>query len=1555
MSNLIRETADSNDTRELPSENGPRGVEPASPPISSGGLTVPGEGTLQQGLAQAQSTTTSLLGDELSTPTGVGEADLTPVPVGNPLADPSTYSDAFTREAQDRASALQGIQGYVPTFAGQDYSLPELELPRQNALAPLQPDLFRKGGTNRGEKLGPGTGVYYGPAFPGEAGVPKPEEFQQFGPQIDTEIARLRERGLRTTTGGNVAQQGARGIGGLLGLGRRAVTGLFRGANRAGEVALGEDNEQRGFLGRAIKDLSDVSIGGSLAVLLNKDARRAFTSEFGQEFTNLGANEQETIRQLTPTNGAGNAGKSGPLSGDFGEYGTSWLGGVQYVLDGLGNQVRAEAATRKEIAALGDVDFTGLNRQQRRAAVTARIAQEGEIRRRNARAAWMGKDFSFLNPDSPITVFDKDAPKSWRTPFKVVGGIVLDTVTGPDPGDIIGAFRRPAGKAADALGAAAKNAPTSPTTGGALVRRPQQGIVPAEPGGVLDRINIEARPYPVGLPPSPRGGELARRTPGSSSLARDVIELDPYPVPKRLAQGRRLPAAPNQNLLPGTAPTRALPPGGGLDVTSLVTLPRTSPSLDAIRVVPDVSGLGKVDRSPALPRPVRQSFEVIDFLENPGELPLLDLNTGRITKVVEPDTVTVRPTGSEVLDLDADVARTPTDFPQDELVAELVDGTPDARRVDAPAPELDPADSQVTREVNDFPQDELVEDALRGTSEAQQAPSPTRQVETPTEQVDELVARRVDDGVTRELDDFPSDELIAQAVQDEFTLQVRANRELAGVGDVDFPRKVLTHAEAAGTVVTTNKGALVRADEVAQAAQRKLQDVEFKQARVRELGDDAAADALQAAAQGVRDSVKARPLREVRPNQSRPSNVSPVLTPDEVDELVPPVTVRQVTPVRRANQAVQELRTADLLQQAFDLKAIERTNLVRRSSADLEALARFMNHWTSVEPPSWADLKVLHNRHGLYATNGPALNARALNRAVEDGVRRIQQVEPNELLGVVGQSTVVRATPQVMGNKFNRAAFNLQEQIGAGTTGKLVRGEPLTDSEFFKVIDTWTSSGGRSSERRNLNALFGPGGYRPTPNQVESLKARYGELPRAEFNKLPKKLRDLVNDPVPAAARALEDATEKVVRVGDELLPVRDAEAIRAGAIPPELRNASDELVVRQAQVRQQAVDVRQSIVELESDLSQVQRQQGELYQELVALPELEPRSVMDGTWEGGRLNEKVADTVAALDEPVVRKFDDYAGPTTTLDGDDWFHGSAYAGGFDSPAAFRPGAASPLRGATPPGFMVLSNDTRLAEALAKGRVPENVPVTDLVVSPAVDKVYPTPQVVLDGNLPLESSDLQNLTLALVEATPQAQRQEVLDLLRSAKLDQAPLGRVITRLQDAWAKANPGAQIDDALFANLALGYKRYVGSVGDAVQLDLPGGRQVLLMPDPGVVGTNHIRTTVDELSPSDLALHRTYADEVLAEPGTQVAQVLNTNNRHQYALESAEELSQEIAKQNRELGRVLTEDNRLKTQAQELADQVRETRRAQVEAEQTKRIQAEYDQIDERAKPNCL
>ena len=1741
---LINETLENNDRRELPSETGPRGVDTSGPLDGPGGLKVRSEAELQQTVQGQESDIERLLNGEVGTPGDVPEPNLTPMPTGNPLMDPGTYSDAFTREAQDRASAVQGIQGYVPTYAGSTYDVPD-STPNIGGVG-----YDRSAFLNRAEQAqtpAPApVGMYT------EDGVLVPEEFEQYIPYINSELSAQRARGLNTRPTRNVTEQSAQGVAGLLGLGTRAVRGLFKGADRAGELVGGEDDESRGFFGRLAKDAKDLALGSSpLAAMLNPEYRKAFVEGFGSEFQNLSARNQEAIRQLSPTNGAGNAGKDGPLSGDFGEYGTGLLGGLNYTLDGLGNQFRANIAARRETGVL----FNPVFNQE----LKNRLS---EAARRNARAAWMGKDFSFLNPDGPNSVFNKDAPRTWsKTPFKVVGGVFLDTVTGPDPFDIIAGLRRSAGGAQDGVTRAARSvdAPTTPTS---------SAIVLAQPNAIKStRIELDARPYPpglpaIGLPPGKQGGslarttdaasDLARRSQDSSALVRNVIELDPYPVPLRLPAIGLPPGRPIK-ALPGVPPLPSLPPGGGVDMRVLLRVPPNSPQLDAIRVIPDVSSLGRVDPNPGMARPLSPP-ELQDVLDSSvAGLPTLDLNTGRVVQAPVPDPIVITPSPEDIFtpddistqldDLDiidvtpiespqratpqpqqapsptpevqtpSQIVESPSRGAQDDLVysepggedffpgEDMMD-----RRIqemgldDGPAPTPDTADDMVYLEpgsedlmpdegmmgldgdtvtpppnstddmvytepgAEDFAPDEGMMELMMG---ADDTPVPPR-ARPGTTPVPDLagpdatpVPPRAQPGAT------PRPPRAQPDVEDEFAKFARSNPE-ALAKDIDGPQKAIQYGEASGVVVTTNNGALVRSDKVVAAAQKKLIDLRIKQQLALEASRDmgrsalardiarARANALQEGINDLRTTITGRPLRKPSPN---------ILSGDELDAIVPAVTVEQMTPVKRAAQVIQDLRTKDLLSQAFDLKAVERNRIVRRTQRELEAMARFMNHWTSTTIPTWADLQMLHSKHGLYAVNGPALDERVLNDAVEKGLRRIEQVEPNELLDLPGQTVVVRSTPQIMGNTYNRAVLKAQDILGGESTGLLIRGEPLSDDAFRELVETWRKTGGRSDERRQLNAVMK--GYQPTPAQVAAIKDTYGVLTKKEQAKLPKGIRDILSGELPPTTQVVRDAGNSVER---ELLAGPDMEELIAEAMPTELRDANTEALAELSKAKQESLGIRQSLVEYESDLAQVQTLQAQLYQELSELPELEPRSIMDGTWENGRLNERAMGVVEALNNPPPRPAQAMSSPNAAIGADgpeaafeaaanqlmdkhenfipiyelrdalnlprkefdavlyrlwredrievstlqemvlytdaqkaagipqniggslffiqlepaainkgastapiptptptpslptvnvsldgDWYTGTPF--GVDDPRNLPLGSSSPLRGVLPPGFLVVSNDPRLAKSSALARVPDNTTVNPNVgLNPVVDKVYLTQENLIDGDALLSGTDYEEMLTSLTVSVSPSKTKVLNKLLKDAKLEEVPLGRVMNRLQDSWGKLYPTKQVDDLLFGELAVGYQQYIQSKGGGMVLNIQPNRQVVLLSDPNThLASQFARTTQDAVSPTQAALHRTYVDGVLGEPDSLLSSVLNTNNRNQHALEMAEELQGQVSKTNVELGKSLTNESRLRDQAEAISRRAREEAQAQLQVRQDKRLKMELDQIDERGSSRCL
>lgn len=1593
MANPIVENLDNTDTRELPTERGPRGVDIEVTPAPRVGSEL-----AQQELSRAEEGAARALESRPSVG-GIPDAQLTPISVNNPVLDPNTYSNAFTREAQDQATALSNLSGgSVPVYAGSTYAFPDTTPPANTLMGEFRASDFLPDAPSgrAGGRSGQASGTFLRTAF---------DHYTDPAYQERTELQASGLDADSPTT--NALQQAGSGIQGVFSLARRGITSLFRASQASGASVVGAPTANDSGATRAAKNVGGFLLGGPALALLNSDARRAYFETLQNEWSGLGENEREALRQISPTSGAGQAGTRGPLQGDFGEYGTNLLGGVQYVIDGLGNQARANIAARIETGNL----FNPIP-------WTERGKEFGAVARRNALAAWRGKEFSFLNPDGELGLvgdqyYNPEGTRAERLasrvslPFRLGAGIALDTLTGPDPMDMLGQLRRTLGKGAKAAKAAQASA-SAPTTAGALAKRPVVTVYPESIPGPAPRL-------------SPQG-----------ALARDTITVDPQPIPRGL-MARGLPSAgPPPRALPGTAQQPLLPPSGGVDISALFPVVPNSPILDDVRVLPQLPDVGTPDLSPNLRRPRRLVSDELGTAldEATADLPTLDLTTGRVSPVVEPDLDAVAPPRIASFDdiepvewgspasqrtsrdsiqfgLQQRAPRGPletlSEEPRSDSVSNVrpnINAAEETLDLARPAPTLDATES-LAPALNAVP-DEVVDilDTIPKQYEDMSLEELFAEVDrigakyddVPAEAVADLdAARRARDllrdagwddlaasgqqkisalrtrgpiGVVRDTPgsvvqgNFP-DRPIADVV-DIFTKHVREAPAQA-LEDVDLSRKVLEHATAAGTALVTNRGAVVRADEFLGAGARQIADLQNKADLARQAGRADVAAQHEAVINAIRGSAKNNPVS--------PPTRSDVLTPDEVDELVPPVTVEQLTPNRRADQAVRELGSTNLLDQAFDLKAIERSNLVTRTRGELEALARWMGHVNPDEHLTWKRLRQLHEQHGLYNAYGPKVNKFELDRARRNGVRRVQQVEPNPLLNVPGQSTIIASTPQVLKNQFNKAAVTEQNLIGQDEVLALLKGKPLTDDTVERLVKTWVNSPGKSSTRRNLNTVLGGGGYQYTPDQIATLKNTYGALPKKQQAKLPKGLRDILRDELPRDVRQAFPLPRGGVDTPEtplsELLePGVSAKQLRATSVPSELRSASDETLAAFVETRSRALDTRQAIVELESDLAMVEAEQARIYQDLAELPELEPRSVMNGTWESGRVNERVETVLEVLDAPINRRADDppFTGSMVNVESvtDDLYYGSPFLGGVGNPRALPLGSSNPLRGAYPPGFAVITNDPKLARALAQGRVPDNTVLGPLTPNPAVDKVYLAPDgIVLDGNAPLPPVEYERLLVKLSEFIDPFDRDTLRAILKKVPdLKDAPLGRIMERLQEGWVKAYPNKAPNDLLFAALGSGYREYVGRNGDAVLLNLPGGRQVLLTPSPErALAEQFQRTSASVLLPSDAALHRAYADEVLAERGRALSQVLGKNNRNQHAIELTQELTDELNTLDNQLDELLDAESALKKEAADLTEKEALEQSARRELAQSKRVEAEFDDVlnNSSTDPGCL
>ena len=244
----------------------------------------------------------------------------------------------------------------------------------------------------------------------------------------------------------------------------------------------------------------------------------------------------------------------------------------------------------------------------------------------------------------------------------------------------------------------------------------------------------------------------------------------------------------------------------------------------------------------------------------------------------------------------------------------------------------------------------------------------------------------------------------------------------------------------------------------------------------------------------------------------------------------------------------------------------------------------------------------------------------------------------------------------------------------------------------------------------------------------------------------------------------------------------------------------------------------------------------------------------------------------------------------------------------------------------------------------------------------MDKVYLSPtSIILDGDSPLPPAEYQRLLAKLSEFIDPLDRDTLRDILKKVPdLKDAPLGRIMERLQDGWAKLHPNKAPNDLLFAALGSGYREYVGRNGDALLLKLPGDRQVLLIPSPErALAEQFQRTGVDvaNMLPSDGALYRAYADEVLAEGGSTLSQVLGKNNRNQHAIELAQELTDEMGRLDNELDDLLDTESALRFEARSLTEKEALEQAAQAELVQSKRIEDEFDDIiaNDSPDPGCL
>lgn len=1417
--NPILDQLQGQNPEELPTEQGPRGVSPLP-------LNVPSSQVLQDQLRTTEDTAAQSLqnvqGTKIEAPEYTGP---TSVPTGNRLQDPSYLTQQAQAQFQRQVDWMDQRNGdaqtRVPVFS-ENLALPQLqELPTRGVVNPG--NLGALAAKRDAARSAFNTGVYYGPggSSDGRGGVVLPENMEQYGPAIDSIIHQNRARGSTPDPTPGVATESVRGVLGLLRLAGNALLGAQRGGARAVQQA--RTGSSSGAL-NAADWVGGVTLGG--LGLVNQEGRKAWMSGFKEQMSGMSAMEREALLQLTPTKDTGRKG--------FGDYGSHALGFANYALDNIlsfGNQARASIAARVETNIWQPTPFTAADR-----------AKLAEATRRNAQAAFKGKDFSFLNPDSPLTPFRKDEknPTWWKTGSRTVAGVFLDTITGgPDITDLVSGLRRgvtraasktvpsalpalPPGKAGGALVAPNRAVTLYPTPVQRTVPNAQlpSGRAPLQLQGGVDQAPLllpRRQVLPDPWNQSPTGPLVARGTsdvidaPHRTVLALpgtvEPLRPDPWvapkgplpdpwatpleaPLTKPRLPGEPLPEfqrispynpiradqftpeadpwgdiirpVPQVQVVNGTfSEVRALPPstrGGSVAINRVVPdpwetpqgplppmtfaarynpLPNESPTLDLNRMVPLLpgdsvpnfglpysSGIGKVDDMPYLARPWTPDTQ--------GPLPA---------------PTRISPERWELYQSD-DLYESVDDFPTDDLVESIVDRAPPVREVPTPDP-YDPLPDSP----GDFPSDELVADIVDSSStppdlepamqrvtdannafntaarKAQEAAPPELQAKYYPDQPQQPstaltgATEGTPDVVPRGVDDFPSDELVAQLVDDPFVRAVRESTEDVLRADPDAPQKVLTHAFDAGTLHVTKGGGVVSAPDAIRSAQYKLIDLRIRQRSLTERARSTATNALLQdqlleEAAGMQEVINEL-RRTITGGRGMRKQYANALTPEEIDRVVPVIPMDVVDPKpTRGPDFVNRMREAPP-PQTVTIALGSSAELTSRSAEDLSALARLLGHTQEVRPLSWDELAKLNAKHGLYNAIGPAVPRDAIDRAVATGVGRLEVAKGT--VGTPQVSMIVRNTPRVLNTQYNKAVTKLADYVdqlpSPQAWAALTKMAPMSDADYMSLIDTWVASDGRGALRRNLNPVLRA--YPPTESNYAALVSKFADVDKKGRAKLPKPLRELLEAPVDTVVKAPNDVSVAVTftppagtNVVANLVPDAPLPVVTELAKAPQAAQIAQD----HAAALSRATDAREGLVELEAQLVTLQAQANASRAEVHAAPAIEPRSLLDATYEGGTLQQEVVDLFEqVLDYPELRGVGSELWETSSSEVPDvvWY-GSWHGGRVGLPSE-----VDASRGAVPPGWRLVSTSRDNAELAATARLHANNILADVEYQPGV--------------------------------------------------------------------------------------------------------------------------------------------------------------------------------------------------------------------------------------------
>jgi hypothetical protein len=1072
---------------------------------------------------------------------------------------------------------------------------------------------------------------------------------------------------------------------------------------------------------------------GGLA-LLNSEGRAAWRKGFSEQMSGMTATEREGLAQLTPTSQTGRKG--------FGDYGSHALGAVNYGLDFVGNQIRANIAARQET---GQWIATPWNRKQLSAATHKHHLQ-----------ALKGKEYSFLNPDSQLSLYDKQEknPTWWKTTARTVGNVVLDTVTGgPDPIDLVIEGRR--GLTRTSTKGATRALPPSPK-GGAIVPTNVVTVYPTpvkskplNPARTLpappqnqkllpSRYIIddpwEATPSPFAPPSSPTGkprttlalpGTVEPLGPDLQAGAVGPSIADPWRTPITNPLGRPVLPKEGEQAFQRVSPYHPLradqftpeadPWGGALSNTPPPTVVEAAPGIaQSPRLLPPSTRGGSTAIDYTVPDPWETPTGLLPPMtwaaKFADDKPLFDLN--RAVPLTESIPVFLLPPASGIgkLDTTPQLARPWTPDTVDVLPA------PVARKPETwELYETSDVDGEVVDVVA-----EVVEDVDPWELDAPPPSSPD--APAPDAPAPDSVEARI---AALEKQALENEARIAKLTQlkdeleaDPFVAAVRAG---GSPTDPDLPQKVLSHAIDSGTLQPIKGGGLVSSPDVVRAAQYKLVDLRLKQSALREQAANTTgaalrkdqlleeADQIQQVINDLRTAITGRPLRK---------DFTAALSPEEVDDLLPviPMDVLDPTP-RTGPDFINKLRTAPV-EQLPDIVLGSTAAPVSRTAEELSALALVLGHINEPRDLGWEELAKLNREHGLYSPRGAAIPRETVERAIATGVSRVEVAKATA--GTPRVTMVARNTPRVLTKQYTKAVTALGKDYRSAMPddqawAALTKLAPMSDESYLELMDTWVTSDGRGGLRRALNPVLSA--YPPTETMYAALTARYGALKPKERAKLPKGLRELLADPTKVRGVNDVEVHIRLDKTGDNLTQL---ENVTDTPIPVELAVTPDtqSYAARYSDSLRRAQDTREALVELEAQALTIEAQAGVARTDLQRAPAIEPRSLLEGTHENGTYQDTIVRLYEdTLDEPeglFPQVLDDWS-PSPNPAPPVVYEGRWYA------SEELPSTVDPSRGNIPPGWRLVSVEPDMAQLNASARVPANTIFAEVDAAPVVRK------------------------------------------------------------------------------------------------------------------------------------------------------------------------------------------------------------------------------------------